>query len=143
SRRMFGTRDQVDPVRHLIGTAIGWGGNPEKDAIYLNVTPTKNDGTTVHPLTVKDVPVDGFWAISVYKAAGYFLKNEQNAYTLHNITAKRNADGSVTVQFGGHDGKTPNCLPITPGWNYMVRLYRPRKEILDGTWKFPTAEPVR
>ena len=23
-----------------------------------------------------------------------------------------------------------------PGWNYMVRLYRPRKEILDGTWKF-------
>ncbi len=24
-----------------------------------------------------------------------------------------------------------------PGWNYTVRLYRPRKEILDGTWKFP------
>ena len=27
------------------------------------------------------------------------------------------------------------------GWNYMVRLYRPRKEILDGTWKFPEAQP--
>jgi hypothetical protein len=25
-------------------------------------------------------------------------------------------------------------------WNYMVRLYRPRKEILDGTWKFPEAQ---
>jgi hypothetical protein len=25
------------------------------------------------------------------------------------------------------------------GWNYMVRLYRPRTEILNGTWKFPEA----
>jgi hypothetical protein len=24
-----------------------------------------------------------------------------------------------------------------PGWNYIVRMYRPRQEILDGTWKFP------
>jgi hypothetical protein len=29
------------------------------------------------------------------------------------------------------------------GWKYMVRLYRPRKEILDGTWKFPEAESVK
>ena len=65
------------------------------------------------------------------------------AYTLNNITAKKNEDGSFTVQFGGCDGKTPNCMPITPGWNYMVRLYRPRKEIRDGTWKFPEAELVR
>jgi hypothetical protein len=28
------------------------------------------------------------------------------------------------------------------GWNYMVRLYRPRPEILNGTWKFPEAQPV-
>jgi len=28
------------------------------------------------------------------------------------------------------------------GWNYMVRLYRPRAEILNGTWKFPEAQPV-
>jgi hypothetical protein len=25
------------------------------------------------------------------------------------------------------------------GWNYTVRLYRPRIEILNGTWKFPEA----
>jgi len=24
----------------------------------------------------------------------------------------------------------------------MVRLYRPRKEVLDGTWKFPDAQLV-
>ncbi len=140
---MFGTKDQVDPVRHLIGSAMAWGGNPEKDAIYLNVTPGKNDGTTVHRFTVKDVPVDGFWSISVYNAKGYFEPNKENAYTLNNLTAKKGDDGSVTVQFGGYDGKTPNCLPIMPGWNYIVRLYRPRKEVLDGTWKFPEAQPVK
>ena len=41
----------------------------------LNVTPPKNDGTTVYKLNVKNVPVDGFWSVSVYNAAGYFEKN--------------------------------------------------------------------
>ena len=34
------------------------------------------------------------------------------------------------MQFGGCDGKIPNCIPIVEGWNYTVRLYRPRAEIL-------------
>ena len=138
----FGPRDQVDPVRHLIGTASGWGGNPQKDATYLNVTPSKNDGKTIYRLNVRDVPVDGFWSISVYNAKGYFEPNKQNAYTMNNITAKRNADDSVSVQFGGRASNVPNCLPITKSWNYLVRLYRPRAEILNGTWTFPDAQPV-
>jgi hypothetical protein len=142
SRRMFGTREQIDPVRRLIGAAMLWGGNPEEEAIYLNFTPAKNDGKTIHKLTVKDVPVDGFWSISIYNADGYFVPNEYNAYTINNLTAKQGSDGSVSVQFGGCDGKVANCLSITPGWNYTVRLYRPQKEILDGTWKFPEARPV-
>jgi len=28
------------------------------------------------------------------------------------------------------------------GWNYTVRLYQPRKEILDGSWRFPEVKPV-
>jgi hypothetical protein len=143
STRMFGRQSDVDPLRHLIGTAMAWGGNPEKEATYLNVTPERNDGKTVHTLTVKDLPVDGFWSISVYNAKGYFERNEQNAYTLNNLTAKKNADGSVTVRLGACDGKSPNCLPITPGWNYIVRLYRPRKKILDGSWTFPEAHAVK
>lgn len=77
SKRMFGTRDQVDPVRFLIGSAMAWGGNPEREAIYINVTPKRNDGTTVHRLTVGQVPVDGFWSISLYNAQGYFQKNDR------------------------------------------------------------------
>ena len=55
--------------------------------------------------------------------------------------ARKGADGSVTVQFGGCNEAVPNCLPIMKGWNYMVRLYRPRPEILNGTWTFPAAKP--
>jgi len=143
SKGMFGTKDQVDPVRHLIGAAMAWGGNPEKDATYLNVTPSRNDGTTIYKLNVKDVPVDGFWSISVYNAEGYFEKNTYDAYTLNNVTAKKDADAGITVQFGGCDGKVPNCLPIVQGWNYLVRLYRPREQILSGRWSFPDAKPTQ
>ncbi|MEK7949208.1 DUF1254 domain-containing protein [Luteolibacter soli] len=141
-KRAFGTKDQVDPVYHLMGTAAGWGGNPDKDATYLNFTPAKNDGTTPYKVVVKDVPVDAFWSISVYNKEGYFEKNGENSYSVNNLTAKKAADGSVTVLFGGKADEAANHIPITPGWNYTVRLYRPRKEILDGTWKFPEPQPV-
>ncbi len=142
SRRMFGSRTEVDPVRHLIGSAMAWGGNPERDATYLNVTPEKNDGVTPYRLTVRDVPVDGFWSISVYNAQGYFEPNPFDAYTINNLTATTNNDGSVTIHFATCDGALANCLPIMPGWNYTVRLYRPRPEVLHGTWTFPVAQPA-
>ncbi|MDL2400583.1 DUF1254 domain-containing protein [Rhizobium mayense] len=143
TNRAFGRKGEVDPVRRLIAAASAWGGNPDKDAMYLNVTPSKNDGKTIYRLKVKDVPVEGFWSISLYNAKGYFQKNDANAYSLNNKTAKESVDGAVDIQFGGCDGKVPNCLPIVPGWNYMVRLYRPQQSVLDGTWKFPEPEPVK
>ena len=54
---------------------------------------------------------DGFWSISLYNAKGYFERNN----------------------LGGCETATPNCIPTMPGWNYTVRLYRPRKEIIDST----------
>jgi hypothetical protein len=141
--KMFGTREQVDPVRRLIGSAGGWGGNPDSEAKYLNVTPPKNDGKTIYKLTVpNDIPVDGFWSVTVYDAEGRFQKNPYDAYSVNSLTAKKSDDGSVAVQFGSCDGEIPNCLPTLSGWNYMVRFYRPRKEILDGKWKFPEVQPV-
>jgi len=141
-RHAFGSRGEVDPVRHLIVTASAWGGNPERDATYFNLTPVHNDGVTIHRLRAKDVPVDSFWSITVYNAEGYLQPNPLNAYNVNSVTAKKDADGSVTIQFGGCDTRTPNCLPIMPGWNATVRLYRPRTEILNGKWKFPEPVPV-
>ncbi len=143
SQGAFGTKEQTDPVHHLLGAAIGWGGNPDKDAKYDLGQVKDNDGTGIYRLNVKNVPVDGFWSISVYNAKGYFEKNPYNAYSLNNITAQKDPDGSITVQLGGCDGKIPNCIPIMKGWNYAVRMYRPRAEILNGTWKFPEAQKVQ
>ena len=143
--RAFGSRTEVDPIRHLIGTATGFGGNPRQDAMYVGVVPDKNDGETVYRLVVKDVPVDGFWSVSVYNAQGYFEPNPYNLYTVNNLTAQRAADGTIVVQFGGERPEDPqiNWLPVSPGWNYLVRLYRPRAELLNGHWTFPDAQPIR
>jgi hypothetical protein len=140
SKGMFGDDTEVDPVRHFIGTAGGFGGNREQDAIYLSVVPEMNDGKTPYILTVKDVPVDGFWSIIVYNKEGFF-EAPANTASLNSVTAEKNNDGTTTIRFGGEpDGK--NYLRIMPGWNYMVRLYRPRAEIIDGSWVFPKAQIV-
>jgi hypothetical protein len=75
--------------------------------------------------------------VTVYNARGFFEKNERDAYSLNNVTAQKSKEGSYRIQFGGGDAKTPNLLPIMEGWNVTVRLYRPRKTIIDGTWTFP------
>jgi len=143
NRAMFGSMADTDPVRHLIGAAAAWGGHAETDTMYLDVTPARNDGNTVYRLTVKAVPVKAFWSISVYNKNGYFTENPQQAYTVNDTTAAKAPDGAVTVQFGGCTAdNTPNCLPITPGWNYLVRLYRPKPDLLSGRWVFPAARPA-
>ncbi|GAA3629174.1 DUF1254 domain-containing protein [Microlunatus ginsengisoli] len=98
--RSFGRRGEVDPVRHLIGTAAGWGGLPDTEATYVGVAPDLPVGE--YELRIADdVPVDGFWSISVYNAAGYFEPNTADAYTINSIAAAREDDGSVVVRFGG------------------------------------------
>ena len=131
----FGSKAEVDPVHFMIGSASAWGGLPDKDAVYVNVQPDLPVGK--YELTVKDVPVKGFWSISLYNAEGYFQQNELNAYSINNLTAKPNSDGSYTLRFGGCTTSTENCLPIMAGWNYAVRMYEPSKAIGDGSWVFP------
>lgn len=140
--KMFGDVDQVDPVRHLIGTAAGWGGGPDEDASYIGVVPENNDGKTAYELTVGDVPVDAFWSVTVYNKEGFWQKNPQDLYSYNSTALKKNADGTATIHMGG-DPSQPNYLPIFDGWNYTVRLYGPHKEFLDGSWKFPAAKPVK
>ncbi|MGH6797363.1 MAG: DUF1214 domain-containing protein [Roseiarcus sp.] len=139
SDKMFGDEGEVDPVLHMIGTAVGWGGGPESDSTFLGFFPAKNDGKTAYTLTVPgSVPVDGFWSVTVYTKDGYFKKNDRDLYSRNSATSTPNPDGSTTIRFGG-DPDAPNYLPIFPGWNYTVRFYRPRAEIIDKSWTFPAA----
>jgi hypothetical protein len=138
--RTFGKREDVDPVRHLIGTAFGWGGLPEEQAYYLNVEPGLPVGQ--YRLTVKNVPIDAFWSITVYNKDGFLEKNDLDIYNVGSVTATPNSDRSITVNFGGCEDGRLNCLPLIDEWNYIVRLYKPRQEILDGSWVFPSVEAI-
>jgi hypothetical protein len=135
----FGRQEDVDPVRHLCGTATGWGGLPEHEAVYDFLS----GGSADEPqrVVVRDVPVDAFWSFSVYNKDGFFEANATNSYSVNSLTAVREADGSVVVHLGGDDDR-PNVIPITDGWNAVARMYRPRQEVIDGTWKFPRPEPA-
>ena len=89
------------------------------------------------------MPVDGFWSVTVYNKDGYFT-DEPAERVLAQQHHRREGMPTDRWRSSSADatGLGANCLPITPGWNYLVRLYRPRAEILDGSWTFPEAQPV-
>jgi len=141
TKYMFGKKENVTETRHLVGTAFGYGGLPEEEAFYVSTNMPHKAGN--FKLTVKDVPVDGFWSISIYNKDGYFEPNKFNSNSINNLIAKPSKDGSITVNFGTNPEGKENFLYIMDGWNYTVRLYLPRKEILNGEWTFPEAQPVK
>ena len=135
-----GTREDVDPIKQLITAAFGFGTLPETESFLIIAQPDlPSDGA--YMLNVKDVPVDGFWSLAMYDNEGYFHSNKYDSYGFSDQSARRNTDGSITLHFGG-DPLSVNYIPLTDGWNYVVRLYRPREEILNGSWKFPEVKEL-
>lgn len=142
STHAYGRREETKPVDRLIGALAGWGGLPSTAATYVIASVPDNDGETPYHLEVADVPVDAFWSVTVYNAEGYLEENDLDVNSYNNFSADPNDDGSFTIHFGGCDDGRENCIPITPGWSYTVRMYQPREEILDGSWTFPEPEPI-
>ena len=143
SASFFGVKCDRSYLQDAMGVAVGWGGMQEGDALYLPMQVEKNDGKTPYTITVPaDVPVDGFWSVTVYNQERFMVKNEYDSYSLNSLTAKKNADGTATLHLGG-DPKAENYLYIPKGWLYIVRFYQPHEEILDGSWTFPKAVEVK
>lgn len=136
TRRMGINRENVDPIKHFIVSASGWGPLQYKEARYLNIYPPKNTSNVPYTLTFEKPDVNysggGFWSITVYDKEGYLIKNSSNTYVTNDRNAIANSDGTYTVHFGG-DPKAKNYMPIenVNGWNYTVRLYRPNQSIID------------
>jgi len=141
TKNTFGDKDEVTETRHLIGTAFGYGGLPEYEAFYITKSEPQKAGN--FQLTVKDVPVYGFWSISIYNKDGFFEKNTFDSYSINNLTAKPNKDGSITVHFGTKPEGKENFLYVMDGWNYAIRLYQPHKEFLDDKWSFPEPQSMK
>lgn len=135
TKNMFGNKTEVDPVRFLIGTAGGFGGLPTKDAFYMLGDP--HLPVAKYSITFTDVPVQGFWSITIYDKDGYMSKAGGGVPNLNNLTAKKEANGSFVIRLGGCEDGQNNCLGLMEGWNYGVRLYQPGPSILSGDWKLP------
>ena len=141
STTAFGRRGEIDPLDHLIGMA-GWARQPGATAQAFVDAVGMNDGETPYAVIVREVPVDAFWPITVYDLEGYLARNDLGRNSYNQTSATPNDDGSYTIHFGGCEDGRINCIPITPGWNYTIRLYQPREEILNGNLTFPEIEPV-
>jgi hypothetical protein len=88
-------------------------------------------------------PVDGFWSLTMYDAAGFQVANPINRFVIRDRDPLNfNADGSldIYVQHGDPGGdRTANWLP-SPSSGVLgltLRLYAPRKSVLDGHWSPP------
>ena len=130
SDNMFGKKGERTLEEHNVGTSFGWGGFTKEQAVYPIFY---GKGTTPQTFTLKDVPVKAFWSITVYDDGGFA---QTDTYNINSQFAKKNADGSVTIHFGG-DPKADNYMAIFDNWNFALRLYQPTKAYFDGTWKKP------
>ena len=144
-------------LQRALITAIGLGANRPEDAVY----PTsegpdvvkKYDGTKKYVLRFAKgelPPADGFWSLTMYDAAYFFVDNPLNRYTLSQRNKlKANADGSIDLyiqhESPGKD-KESNWLPApNDQFILMMRLYWPKEKppsILDGSWKIPEVKEV-
>jgi hypothetical protein len=82
----------------------------------------------------------GVWSISPYRG-NFYVRNSLNKYgVLSSANFKYNADGSLDIYIQrdspGAD-KEANWLPIPPSgpFNLTIRVYQPKKEIMDGKTK--------
>ncbi len=142
AKTMFGTKESVDPLYFLVGTAGGFGGLPSKNAMYFNFAPAQKNAKSFEA-HFKDMPVKGFWSVTVYNKDGYLFASEHGASSLNNATAKRSSDGTYTLYFGNCSQHKENCLAIQDGWNGILRMYEPDESVINGTWERPRLTPVQ
>jgi len=138
---MMGPRGRVDEKTRHIAAAAAWGLFPEWDATYLNYS-GGHDDRVCHQATYQVPENEAFWSITVYGNDGY-MKSDNNIVNSSNV--KLNADGTFDVYFGSLEScaDVPNRLDTTEGWNFLMRIYRPGRSVLDGAYTLPAATPVR
>jgi hypothetical protein len=144
----FGT----DYIYRAIVARVGLGANLPDDAMYPRAT-TDSQG---QPLIGKNAytlrfakgempPVNAFWSITAYNSGQFFDPNPINRYAIGDRdNLKLDPDGSLTV-YMSHGAPEPdkglNWLPVPAGsFNLAMRLYWPKREILNGSWKMPRLE---
>jgi hypothetical protein len=84
----------------------------------------------------------GVWSVSPYRE-NFYVHNAINRYgILSSMPIKYNADGSLDIYIQANSpgaDKDSNWLPCPPSlpFNLSVRVYQPKKPLLDGSYKIP------
>jgi hypothetical protein len=138
---------------YRMGTAVlGIYGNSKEEAMYplygVDAEGQKLDGAnryTMHFAPGQLPPVNAFWSLTMYELpASLLVANPLNRYLLNSPMLPqfvKDADGGLTLyvqnESPGAD-KEPNWLPAPKGpFLVFMRLYWPKQEALNGTWKQP------
>jgi hypothetical protein len=151
---LFGTREALknNYLYRMAGAKLGIYGNSKQEAMYpfyaVDADGQKLDGAnkyTVHFAPGQLPPANAFWSLTMYGLPQSLLvDNPLNRYLLNKPMLPqfvKDADGGYTFyvqnESPGKD-KEPNWLPAPKGPFVMyMRLYWPKPEALDGTWKQP------
>jgi hypothetical protein len=144
----------TDYLWRAVVAMVGLGANLPGDAVYPRATTDAHGQplTGVHEYVIRFPqgqlpPVRAFWSITLYNSKQFFASNPINRYAIGDRDKLKFADdGSLTIyiqnQSPGKDRET-NWLPAPKdGFNLLMRLYWPKKEILEGKWKPPQIERV-
>jgi hypothetical protein len=156
---MFGTRRYLKNhyLYRMAAAVLGIYGNSKEEAMYP-VYATDSDGTKLdgaNKYTVRFAadqlpPANAFWSLTMYNLPQSLLvANPINRYLLNSPMLPQfvnDADGGLTFyvqnRSPGKD-KEPNWLPAPKGPFFIaMRLYWPKQEALEGTWKQPPMMPT-
>jgi len=157
---VFGTREHLknNYLFRMAGAVLGIWGNSAQEAIYptylVDADGQKLDGA--HRYTLRFAPgqlppVNSFWSLTMYELpASLLVANPINRYLLNSPMLPdfvRDPDGGITFYIQ-HDSpgkaKEPNWLPAPEGpFSVVMRLYWPKPDALDGTWKQPPLKGVK
>jgi hypothetical protein len=107
------------------------------------------DGTNTYTITF-DMnnlpPVSEFWELPMYDAAGYFVDNEINRYSINSFqleTGLLHVENNMLVIYLQHEKPTDpnqfkNWLPTPAGGFRMTpRFYGPHYSLIDGSYDMP------
>jgi hypothetical protein len=145
----------TDYLFRSVVALVGLGANLPEDAIYPRAT-EDTDGQPlnganrylVHFPDGQLPPVNAFWSLTMYTSKQFFAQNPINRYAIGDRDKlKFNDDGSLTISIQRESPgkeKESNWLPAPKdSFNVFMRLYWPKKEIVDGVWKPPGVERVK
>ncbi|WP_327212292.1 DUF1254 domain-containing protein [Rhizobium beringeri] len=142
-------------LKRAIVAQQGLGANLPEDAIYpLNLADESGqplDGANKYTIAFEKnamPPVNAFWSITLYDAAGFQVGNSLERFAVSSwMPFKYNTDGSLDLYIQNESpgpDKEANWLPAPKGaFNLTMRMYAPKSEALIGKWNPPPVRKVQ